>query len=60
MACAPRAKTEREAVVTPIVYSNRRRRMADLMKYAGTCRDLMTVDELQAQRRQRVQAIDPD
>jgi len=56
-----RAKTKREAVVTAIVDSNRRRRMADLIKYAGTCPDLMTVEELQAQRRQRrVQAIDPD
>ncbi len=55
-----RAKTKREAVVTAIVDFNRRRRMADLIKYAGTCPDLMTVDELQAQRRQRVQAIDPD
>jgi len=55
-----RAKTKREAVVTAIVDFNRRRRMADLIKYAGTCPDLMTVDELQAQRRQRVQASDPD
>ena len=55
-----RAKTKREAVVTAIVDFNRRRRMADLVQYAGTCPDLMTVDELQAQRRQRVQAIDPD
>ncbi len=55
-----RAKTKREAVVTAIVDFNRRRRMADLIKYAGTCPDLMTVDELQAERRQRVQAIDPD
>ena len=56
---APCAKTKREAVLTPIIDFNRRRRMADLMKYAGTCRGLMTVDELQAQRRHRVQAIDP-
>lgn len=46
-----RAKTKREAVVTAIVDFNRRRRMADLIKYAGTCPDLMTVEELQAQRR---------
>ena len=55
-----RAKTKREAVVTAIVDFNRRRRMADLLKYAGTCPDLMTVDELQAHRRQRVQSVDPD
>ena len=55
-----RAKSKREAVVTAIVDFNRRRRMADLIKYAGTCPDLMTVDELQALRRQRVQSVDPD
>lgn len=55
-----RAKTKREAVVTAIVDFNRRRRMADLVKHAGTCPDLMTVAELQAQRRQRVQFVDPD
>ena len=55
-----RAKSKREAVVTAIVDFNRRRRMADLIKYAGTCPDLMTVDELQAQRRQRVQSVDSD
>ena len=55
-----RAKTKREAVVTAIVDFNRRRRMAELVKYAGTCPDLMTVDELRTQRRQRVRSIDPD
>ena len=54
-----RAKTKREAVVTAIADFNRRRRMADLVKYAGTCPDLMTVDELQAQRCKRVQTVDP-
>jgi len=55
-----RAKTKREAVVTAIVDFNRRRRVAELVKYAGTCSDLMTVDELLAQRRQRVKSVDPD
>ena len=55
-----RAKTKREAVVTAIVDFNRRRRMADLIKYAGTCSDMITVDELLAQRGQRVQSVDPD
>ena len=45
------AQTKREAVVTAIADFNRRRRMTELMKYAGTCTDLMTVEELQAQRR---------
>lgn len=51
-----RATTKREAVVTAIVDFNRRRRMEALVKHAGTCPDLMTVDELQAQRRQRAQS----
>ena len=54
------ARTKREAVVTAIADFNRRRRMAELIKYAGTCSDLMTVDELQERRRQRVQSLDPD
>ena len=55
-----RAKTKREAVVTALAEFNRRRRMAELVRYAGTCPDLMTVDELRAQRRQRVTTVDPD
>ena len=54
-----RAKTKREAVVTAIADFNRRR-MAEFVKYAGTCPDLMTVDELLTQRRKRVQTVDPD
>ena len=46
-----RAKTKREAVVTALADFNRRRRMAELVRYAGTCPDLMTVDELREQRR---------
>ena len=45
------AKTKREAVVAAIVDFNRRRRMAELAKYAGTCADLITPEELQAMRR---------
>lgn len=55
-----RAKTKREAVVTAIADFNRRRRMAELVNYAGACPDLMTVDELLAQRRKRVQTVDSD
>ncbi len=47
-----RAKTKREAVVTAIADYNRRRRMMELVQYAGTCTELMTADELQVQRRQ--------
>ncbi len=45
------ARTKREAVVTAIVDFNQRRRMAELLKHAGTCTDLFTADELQEQRR---------
>ena len=53
-----RAKTKREAVVSAIADFNRRRRMAELASYAGTCPDLMTVDELREQRRRRVESVD--
>jgi Arc/MetJ family transcription regulator len=45
------AKTKREAIVAAIQDFNRRRRMAELIKHAGTCPDLLTVKELQGQRR---------
>lgn len=45
------AKTKREAIVAAIQEFNRRRRMAELVKHAGTCADLITVEELQNQRR---------
>jgi Bacterial antitoxin of type II TA system, VapB len=46
-----RARTKREAIVTAIAEFNRRRRMAELTKHAGTCSDLVTVDELKKLRR---------
>ena len=46
------AKTKREAVVTAITDFNRRKRMAALIKHAGTCEALVTVEKLQEQRRQ--------
>jgi Arc/MetJ family transcription regulator len=45
------AKTKREAIVGAIRDFNRRHRMAELLQHAGTCTDLITVEELQAQRR---------
>jgi Arc/MetJ family transcription regulator len=45
------AKTKREAVVTAVEYYNRRQRMAALTRHLGTCRQLMTPDELIALRR---------
>lgn len=47
------ARTKREAVVSAIADFNRRMRMAKLVNYAGTCENLMTPEELQAQRRRR-------
>lgn len=47
-----RARTKREAIVTAIRELNRRRRMAELARHAGTCPDLMTVEELRRLRRQ--------
>ena len=46
-----RAKTKREAIVTAIVEFNRRRRMAELVKYSGSSNSLMTTDELKKLRR---------
>lgn len=46
-----RARTKREAIVTAIVDFNRRRRMAELARSAGSCAGLMTADELQRLRR---------
>jgi hypothetical protein len=46
-----RARTKREAIVTAIVDFNRRRRMAELARRAGSCAGLMTSDELQRLRR---------
>lgn len=45
-----RACNEREAVVMALADFNRRKHMAELRKYAGTCVDLISPDELQRQR----------
>jgi len=46
-----RATTKRKTILTAITEFNRRRRMAELVKRAGTCDDLVTEDELQRARR---------
>ena len=46
-----RAKTKREAIVTAITEFNRRRHMAELVKYSGSSRSLMAADELKRLRR---------
>ena len=45
------AETRQAAEVTATTEHDRRQRMLDLVQYAGTCTDLLTADELQAQRR---------
>lgn len=44
------AKTKREAIVHAVSDFNRRQRMASLVRHFGTCRDLMTVEELKVLR----------
>ena len=45
-----RAKTKREAIVTAIQDFNLRKRMAELVKHAGTCTELTGVEGLRRQR----------
>jgi Arc/MetJ family transcription regulator len=45
------AKTKREAVLAAIRDFNRRRRLAELTRHAGTCEGLITAAQLQSQRR---------
>ncbi|MDE0082058.1 MAG: type II toxin-antitoxin system VapB family antitoxin [Gammaproteobacteria bacterium] len=44
------ARSKREAVVKAIADFNRRMRMAELVRHAGTCEELMTVEELRVAR----------
>jgi hypothetical protein len=46
-----RARTKREAIVTAIADFNRRRRMAELTRHAGSCAELVTAEELHRTRR---------
>ena len=48
-----RARTKREAVVTALADFNRRQRMGALVRHLGTCKDLMSVDELKRLREAR-------
>lgn len=45
-----KAKTKREAIVTAIVEYNRRKRMAELIKYSGTSETMMSWEELMKMR----------
>ncbi|MEO7932671.1 MAG: type II toxin-antitoxin system VapB family antitoxin [Chthoniobacterales bacterium] len=42
------AKTKRDAIVTAVQDFNRRKKMAELVKYFGTFESLMTNDEIEA------------
>jgi hypothetical protein len=44
------ARTKREAIVRAIMEFNSRHRMAELVKRAGSCPELMTVEDLQRLR----------
>ncbi len=43
-----KAKTKREAIVTAVKDSNRRKRMAELVEYSAVSETLMTNEELEA------------
>ena len=45
------AKTKREAVVTALVEFNRRHRIARLKRHLGSCKNLITVSELDDMRK---------
>jgi Arc/MetJ family transcription regulator len=46
-----KARTKRQAIVTALEDFNHRRRMADLIKHAGTCAGFMSADEVKTLRR---------
>jgi Arc/MetJ family transcription regulator len=46
-----KARTKRQAIVAAMEDFNRRRRMADLIRHAGTSDGFMSVDEVRALRR---------
>lgn len=46
-----KARTKREAIVTAVEEFNRRRRMAALVKHAGTCDGFMSADQVRSLRR---------
>ncbi len=43
-----KAKTKRDAVVQALEDFNRRKRMADLIKYTGTFKSMSTMEEIDA------------
>ena len=53
-----RAKTKREAIVTAMEEFNRRRRMAELVKYSGTSETLLSNEEIEALEQKRRSRLD--
>jgi hypothetical protein len=53
----PKAKTKRDAVVQALMDFNRRKRMAELVKYMGTFKSLMTNDEIEGMEIARMKRI---
>ncbi len=45
-----KAGTKREAIVIAVADFNRRKRMAELVKHLGTCKNMMTLGELKQMR----------
>ena len=53
-----RAKTKREAIVTAIEDFNRRKRMAELIKYSATSDTLMSNEEIEALEKKRLRKVE--
>jgi Arc/MetJ family transcription regulator len=54
------AKTKREAIVTAIEDYNRRKRMAELVKYSGTSETLLSneaIEDLERKRARRLEKL---
>lgn len=52
-----RAKTKREAIVTAIEDFNRRKRMAELVKYSGTSDTLLSNEEIEGLEKKRLRKL---
>ena len=52
-----RAKTKREAIVTAIEDFNRRKRMAELVKYSGTSGTLLSNEEIEGLEKKRLRKL---
>lgn len=52
-----RAKTKREAIVTAIADFNRRKRMAELVKYSATSDTLLSNEEIEGLEKKRLRKL---